>query len=333
MESERQVDIYYDHDASLASLENQAVAIIGYGNQGRSQALNMRDSGLTVIVGSQRDASASRAEEDGFEVLPIAEAARQATIISFQIPDEVQADVYRASVEPALSEGKGLSFSHGYNIHFGLIVPPPTVDVMMVAPRMIGTGVRQLFVQGSGVPAYIAVAQDASGRAHERVLALAKAIGATRAGVLETTFAAETEVDLFMEQAVWAAVLSVFSTAYDVLVERGYSREEVLLELYLSGEAAEVFEQVAEVGFFKQLRLHSRTSQYGQLSRRSTILPADLHERFRDCLTGIADGDFAREWEAEKRKGFPVFDELWKDALEHPMNEVERQLKERILAS
>lgn len=324
--------VYYDSDADLSILDEATVAVIGYGNQGRAQAMNMRDSGVHVIVGNVHDASWEKAEQDGFEVYTIAEAAQRASILCFLVPDEVQKDVYQDSIKAVMEEGKTLSFSHGYNIRFGLIIPSPTVDVVMVAPRMIGVAVRQLYLQGSGVPAYVAVWQDASGLAREKALALAKAIGATRRGVFETTFAMETEIDLFMEQAVWAAVLCVFTIAYDLLLEEGYPPDEVLLEMYVSGEAAEVFKRMSGIGFFKQLHLHSRTSQYGQLTRSRRVFPSDLRDTFKEILEEIRNGTFAQEWEEEKRKGFPLFKRLLEEASGHPFNEEEERLK-KLLAS
>ena len=192
-----------DDDAELNWIRERTVAVVGYGNQGRAQALNLRDSEVTVLVGSIRDETSQRAEDDGFEVLSIAEAAERADVIAILIPDEIQPGVFDEHIAPALTAGNVLDFAHGYNIHFGLIEPPADVDVVMVAPRMIGEHVRTTFERGKGAPAYVAVAQDASGHARDIALSWAKGIGATRAGVLETTFAQETELDLFAEQATW----------------------------------------------------------------------------------------------------------------------------------
>ncbi|MCC7358143.1 MAG: ketol-acid reductoisomerase [Anaerolineales bacterium] len=317
---------FSDSEADLAELAGRTIGIVGYGNQGRAQAQNMRDSGLSVLVGSPRDASYERARQDSFEVVDIAGVARRADVICLLIPDEVQRTVYTEALASELRPGQMLSFAHGYNIRFRHIVPPPTVDVGMVAPRMIGTGVRSSFLAGKWVPATVAVWQDATGRALARTLALAKAIGATVQPVLETTFAAEAEIDLFMEQAVWASVVQVFRTAFEVLTQAGYAPEEALLEMYVSGEAAEVFAQMRQMGFFKQMALHSRTSQYGQLTRSRSVLPGDLTQSFAHVLEAIRDGSFDQEWSEEARRGYPLFDDLRRNAEAHPMNTVESQL-------
>ena len=312
-----------DEDADLAPLLDKTVAVVGYGNQGRAQALNLRDSGVEVIVGSIRDEGAERAEADGFRVTPIGEACDDADAIALLVPDEVQRTVYEADVAPWLRKGKVLDFAHGYNIHFGLIRPPDFVDVILVAPRMIGVNVRRSFEGGAGVPAYVAVAQDASGRARDVALAWAKGIGATRAGVLETTFAAETELDLFAEQGVWPIIVRDLMLSFEVLVEAGFPPEMVALELYGSGEAAEIFRQMAEVGVVKQMRLHSQTSQYGTLSRGAAMLPDEARQRLRAALDGIRSGRFAREWSEEQARGYPGFGELRRAAEAHDINRAE----------
>jgi ketol-acid reductoisomerase len=317
------VKVLGEADADLRRLAGKRVAVIGYGNQGRAQALNLRDSGIEVIVGSVRDESAEEAERDGFEVLPIAEACRKSDVIALLIPDEVQTRVYGESVAPALRRGSTLLFAHGYNIHFRRIVPPEDVDVILVAPRMIGVHVRTSFVQGRGAPAYIAVDQDASGSARATALAWAKGIGATRAGVLETTFAQETELDLFAEQATWPIIVRDLLLSYEVLVEAGFPPEMVALELYGSGESSEIFRQMARRGLFRQMRLHSQTSQYGTLSRGGRMLPDEEKSRFRRALEEIRSGAFAREWTEEQEKGYPNFEELRKRASEHPLNQAE----------
>ncbi|MCC6444561.1 MAG: ketol-acid reductoisomerase [Armatimonadetes bacterium] len=320
--------VYYDEDADLNVLQGGRIAIVGYGNQGRAQALNMRDSGLHVIVGSVADKSFEQAKSDGFEVMPIEEAARQAQIICLLVPDEAQQEIYETAIAPAMGPGKALDFAHGYNVCYGFIAPPPEADVIMVAPRMIGVGVRDMFVKGGGAPAYIAVGQDGSGKALDKALALAKAIGATRSGAMETTFIEETEIDHFMEQAVWAALTRILVLSYEFLVEEGYSPEMVALELYGSREAAEVLDRMAETGLFRQMNFHSRTSQYGTLSRGPRYIPEKIKETMQATLEEIRTGVFAREWEMEQRLGYPVFNKIKARALSHPLNEAEDRMWE-----
>ena len=324
------VKAYYDEDADLSVLEDKTMAIIGYGNQGRAQGLNLRDSGLRVIVGNVRDAYWEKAVKEGFQVYSIHEAAELGDILFMLVPDEVQREVYENHVKDGLKEGKALVFAHGYNIHYGFIDPPDYVDVLLVAPRMIGTGVRGLYLKGSGAPAFVGVYRDASGEAWKRTLAIAKAIGATRAGAIESSFAEETEIDHFMEQATWAAIGRILQLSFEVLVEAGYPPEIVALELYGSGEAAEVMQKMAEVGFFKQLSLHSRTSQYAQLTRGPRMITNAMKERMRWVVSEIKNGIFAREWEKEQALGYPVFNKAKEDALKHPINEAEQKIKKLI---
>ncbi len=319
--------IYFDDDASLSVLDGRTIAVIGYGNQGRAQALNLRDSGAEVVVGGIEDDALRQAGTDGFRTMPIGAAVSEGDILFLLLPDEIQREIYGLDVVQRLVPGHTLNFAHGYNVRFGYITPPPDVDVIMVAPRMIGVGVREHFVAGSGAPAFVAVEQDASGTAWSTTLALAKAIGSTRAGALRTTFAEETELDLFSEQAVWPAILGLLTESYDVLTGRGYQAEAVLMEAYASGEAARVFQKMAEVGLFGQMRFHSRTSQYGTLTRSKTVLPSEFRDKLEETLEFIRSGGFANEWEAEREKGFPVFDRLKREALEHPINRVEETLR------
>lgn len=319
--------VYYDHDVDLKVLDGKTVAILGYGNQGRAQGLNMRDSGVEVIVGNIRDSSFERAVADGFPTMSISEAAQAGDVLCLFLPDEVQQEIYRQDIAPHLRAGKTLNFAHGYNICYGLIQPPPDVDVIMVAPRMIGVGVRERFKTGSGAPAFVAVEQDASGQAWPTALAIAKAIGATRAGALQSTIAEETELDHFSEQAVWPVITRLLTMAYELLTERGYQPEAVLMELYGSGEPAQVFQEMAQVGMFRQASFHSQTSQYGTLSRGPRVLPDDFRATLSRVLDEIQEGTFSKEWEAERRAGYPTFKRLKEEALAHPINEVEERLR------
>jgi ketol-acid reductoisomerase len=322
------MEAYYDPDASLEVLRHRTLGIIGYGNQGRAQALNLRDSGLEVIIGGLRDETAGQAEKDGFAVRSVAEVAERADVLALLIPDEVQRQVYADVVSTRLRAGQTLDFAHGYNIRFGLIVPPQDIDVIMVAPRMIGTMVREAFVKGGGAPAYIAVAQDASGHALETALAWARGIGATRAGAFRTTFAQETDLDLFQEQALWPLLCRAMIMAYEYLTEEGFPPEMVALEMYGSEEAAEIFREMARVGFFKQMRLHSQTSQYGTLSRAGAVPFAKQIRAFmKSALEGIRDGAFDREWRREQAADYPVFKKLRADAEAHSLNQAETEMR------
>ena len=318
---------YFDADASLYALRGQTLAIIGYGNQGRAQALNLRASGLRVIVGNLRDESAAQAEQDGFPVLSIEQAAEQGDVLALLIPDEVQRQVYEQVIEKKLRPSQTLDFATGYNIHYGLIVPPKTVDVIMVAPRMMGAVVREWFERGEGAPAFIAVAQDATGQALAKALAWARGIGATRAGAVETTFAEETELDLFQEQAFWPMFLRTMLESYEFLVAKGFAPEIVAMEMYGTGEASEIFGEMARVGMFKQMRLHSPTSRYGTLSGAQSLPFGDRMRPFmEEAWARIRDGRFAKEWQREQEAGYPVFKQLLAQAEAHPINEMEERM-------
>lgn len=321
--------IYHDEDADLSLLEDRAIGIIGYGNQGRAQALNLRDGGFSVIVGCPPDEYRERAIEDRVEVCEVAEAAERAEIVLVLIPDEVQPAVYAESIQPGLREGDTLGFASGYNVHFKLLEPPPFVDVIMVAPRMIGSAVRDLFLKGDGFPCLVAVGQDATGRAHQTALAIARGIGGTKAGAFESSFQEEVLIDLFAEQFLWAGIGKLCRLYYETLVESGCAAETVATEMYLSGEMVEVAEAMIKDGFFKQLDLHSQTSQYGQLSRADRVLGPDAEKTAQEILAGIRGGDFAREWAEEQRQGKPLLTKLKQEAFSHPLNEVERKLSAR----
>jgi len=326
------MQIIEDGQVQLEPLTERTVGIIGYGNQGRAQALNLRDSGIEVIVGSLRDAGAERAEEDGLIVVSIEQACDKADVLALLIPDEVQREVYESTIASRLRAGQVLDFAHGYNVHFGHIKAPSDVDVIMVAPRMIGEAVRTSYERGKGAPCYVAVEQDASGNARDIALAFAKGIGATRAGVLETSFAQETELDLFAEQGVWPIIIRDLMMSFEVLVEAGFPPEMVTLELWGSGEASEIFKQMARQGMVNQMRLHSQTSQYGTLSRGERMLPEDTRDRMRATLAEIRSGKFATEWAEEQAAGYPRFNALRGAAEVHPINQAEelgRKMLER----
>jgi ketol-acid reductoisomerase len=304
--------IYHDEDADLAALAGATLAVVGYGNQGRSQALNLRDSGVPVVVGNIRDAAHARAEADGFEVLPVAEACARADGVLLLVPDEVMPAVWREQVAPALEAGDLAVFASGYNVAFGLIEPAPDVDVALVAPRMIGAGVRDAYVSGAGFPSFVGVHQDATGRARERMLAVAKAIGSTRAGCIEMSMHDEASLDLFTEQGFGPAFGRVMTTAVELLVEAGYPPEAVLLELYLSGELAYSLAKMRELGMARQMDLHSHTSQYGSATRGARFLDLDgpLRERMGAVLAEIRSGGFAEEWSRNQEHAGRIFERV-----------------------
>ncbi len=322
--------MYYDKHADISILKDKRIAVIGYGNQGRSQALNMRDSGLDVIVGGIRDKSWRIAKKDGFETYPIKKASEIADIICLLIPDEVQPAVYEKEIKDKLQEEDVLYFSHGYNIYYGFIKPPSFVDVIMVAPKMIGVGVRELFVKGLGVPAMMAVHQDFSGKAKKIALAIAKAIGATRVGVIESSFEEETVLDIFGEQMMAGGSLFMTKLAFEVLVNAGYDPLTVIFNLYLSGESIEEAKLRAKHGLFKQLKFHSTTSQYGQLTRGASLVSEELKKKLQDTIDEIKSGKFAKEWAKEIHNNYSYFNKLWEDVLKHPINKLEEEAKKRI---
>lgn len=320
--------IYKDQDADIKVIKDKQVAVIGYGNQGRSQALNMRDSGLKVIIGSIKDKSWDKAKEDGFEVMDIPQAAEKAQIIFVLLPDEVAPDVFESKIKPYLKEGDVLVFASGYNIYYGYLKVPEFVDLVLLAPRMIGKAVRDLYVQGKGAPSLIGVGQNFSGKAKDIVLALAKAIGATRAGAIKSSFEEETKTDLLGEQIRGTCLIFMRRLAFEVMVEAGCSPEVAVLELYASGEDAETFRAAAEKGIWAQLKLHSPTSQYGQLTRGPRIASESIKKIFQDMMKDIESGRFAREWTLEQKSGKVVLNRLWSQGLNHPMIEAEKKVFE-----
>ncbi len=319
--------MYYDADADLGRLRGKKVAVLGYGSQGHAHALNLRDSGVDVVVGLYKGSrSWQKAESDGLAVTTNAEAVKAADFVMFTIPDQVQRDVYLADVEPNLRDGQTLMFAHGFNIHFNQIVPPSFVDVSMVAPKGPGHRVREVFVEGSGVPALIAVHQDYTGQAREHALAYAKGIGATRAGVLETTFLEETETDLFGEQTVLCGgVSALVKAAFETLVEAGYQPElayfETLHELKL---IVDLFYQ----GGLSYMRYSvSDTAEYGDYTAGPRIIDDHVRATLRQILTEIQNGEFAKRWILENQAGRPAFLAMRRREQEHPIEKIGKQLR------
>ena len=284
--------------SDLAGLTGRTVAVLGFGNQGAAQAANLRDGGVTPVVGNRDDDYASAATEAGFSCVSIADAAARADVALLLVPDEAQPAVVRDEVAPGLRAGDTLVLASGYNWHFGLLEVPDGVDVVMVAPRMIGAAVRDRYLDRSGFPCFLSVERDATGHARETALAVARGIGGTLGGAIESSAREEAALDLLSEQAVWPAILDVLRTAYTVAVGAGFSDDAVLEELYLSGEPGEVLARAADLGLFGQLGLHSRTSQYGQLRALAGLdTDGELRSRFSGVLHDeILSGAFAREW-------------------------------------
>lgn len=320
---------YFDEDGDLALLNGKTIGIFGYGNQGRSQALNMRDSGATVIVGSRSDSSAEMSKEDGFETLPLAEAAARSDILFVLLPDEVMPDIFAESIEPGLAAGNTLVFASGYNIYFKKIVPQADVNVVMIAPRMIGRGVRDTFVEGTGFPSLVAVEQDSTGDAQDLLIALSKAIGSTKMGVIESSFEEETVVDLFNEHL---GFLHAVRRGCEALVEAGCSPEAAILELYASGELKEAGQYILEQGLFEQLKLHSRTSQFGQYvyGRPSPEDEKADKERLHKLIGNIKDGTFAERWAKVQQNEQRELEQARVDVADMPIMEEERKLYKRL---
>ena len=319
--------VYYDKDADLNLLKGKVIAIIGYGNQGRGQALNLKDSGYEVVVGLHEGSkSRARAEADGVRVASVADATKAADIIMILAPDNLHQEIYNQSIEPNLSKGNMLMFSHGFNIHYGQITPLPDIDVTMIAPKSPGNMLREFYTQDVGVPALLAVYQDASGQAKDKALAYSAAIGCARAGVLETTFAEETETDLFGEQSILCGgVVALLKTTFEVLVEAGYQPElayfECLHELKL------IVDLIYKGGISFMRDSVSYTAQYGDLTRGPRVIDDMVRENLWEILAEIQDGTFAKEWILENQAGRPVFNALKRKDREHPIELVGAELR------
>lgn len=299
------MDIIHDNAADLSVMNGKTIAVIGYGAQGRAQALCMRDSGLNVIIGVRPGKSFDAATQDGFKVVSVAEAAQEADIIHLLLPDESHGPVYEAEIKPYLKEGKTLCCSHGFAYVFETIVPPAEVDVIMVAPKSPGTEVRKRFEEGFGVPGLISVHQNYSGKAREIVLAMAKAEGLTRAGVLECTFAQETYEDLFGEQNVLCGgIVDLMKYGFEVLTEAGYPAEMAYFECI--HEAKLIVDLIYEGGIQKMNAVISNTAEWGEYYNGPFILPADVKERMKESLKRIENGTFAKDWLAEAQSGAKV---------------------------
>lgn len=320
------VKLFHEQDADLGVLQGKTIAIIGYGSQGHAQAQNLRDSGLSVIIGLRPGKSAEKAKNDGFEVYSVADAVRKADVVQILMPDETQPAVYRNEIEPNLKKGVAIMFSHGFNIHYGQIIPPADADVLLVAPKSPGHMVRRTYVEGFGVPGLIAVHQDGTGNAFKIGLAYAKGIGCTRAGVIETTFKEETETDLFGEQAVLCGgTTALVKAGFETLVEAGYAPEmayfECLHELKL------IVDLMYEGGLAAMRDSISNTAEYGDYVTGPRIITEETKKAMKAVLADIQSGRFAREFILENQTGRAFFTATRRNEAAHPIEVVGAQLR------
>ncbi|HHZ17040.1 MAG TPA: ketol-acid reductoisomerase [Peptococcaceae bacterium] len=322
--------MYYDADADLKNLQGKKVAVLGFGSQGHAQAQNLKDSGVDVIVGLRKGSSSwGKAEAAGLKVYTIAEAVEKADVIQILLPDEKQAEVYKKEIAQGLKPGNALVFSHGFNIHYGQIVPPQDVDVFMVAPKGPGHMVRRLYTEGTGIPGLVAVYQDASGKAMDLALAYAKGIGCTRAGVLQTTFKEETETDLFGEQCVLCGGLTeLIRAGFDTLVEAGYQPESAYFEV--CHELKLIIDLIYEGGISNMRYSISDTAEYGDMMVGRRLITQETRNEMKKVLREIQDGTFAKEWILENMAGRPKFNAIKKIDAEHPVEKVGRELRSKM---
>ena len=322
--------IYTDSDASLDMVKDKVIAVIGYGIQGRAQALNLRDSGLNVLVGLRRGGKSwDLAKSEGFEVYEVQDAVKQADVVLVLIPDMEQPKVWREQIGPYLKRGAVVDFAHGFNIHYKLITPPQYVDVVMVAPKAPGKAVREEFLAGRGVPALVAVYQNYSGRALQYALAIAKGIGATRAGVIETTFAEETETDLIGEQVVLVGgLMELIKKGFETLVELGYQPEVAYFEVL--NEAKLIMDLIWQRGISGMLQGVSDTAKYGGLTVGPKVIDEEVKAKMRQAAERVRSGEFAREWIEEYNSGAPRLRELMEEMRRHQIEKVGAEMRRLI---
>src|SRR5438477_11440650 len=320
-------NVYYDNDADTGLIADKKVAVLGYGSQGHAHALNLKDSGIDVVVGLREGSSSkAKAEAAGLTVLPTGEAVRQADIVMVLLPDTEQKKAYKADIAPNLVDGNSLAFAHGFNIHFGQIAPPAGVDVWMIALKGPGHLVRRTYDEGGGVPCLVAVANDATGKAKQTALAYAKAIGGTRAGVLETTFREECETDLFGEQVVLCGgLVELIRNGYETLVEAGYAPEMAYFECL--HEVKLIVDLIYEGGIANMNYSISNTAEFGEYISGPRIVTPETKAEMKKILGEIKSGEFAREWIAENENGRPNFDKMRAAAAKHPIEKVGAELR------
>ncbi|MDR3348242.1 MAG: ketol-acid reductoisomerase [Acidaminococcales bacterium] len=319
--------MYYDKDANMEFLKGKTIAVIGYGSQGHAHALNLKDSGVDVVVGLYKGSkSIEKAEKAGLKALETAEAVKKADIVMILVPDEKQAALYKEQIQPNLKEGAALAFAHGFNIHFGQIAPPPNIDVFMVAPKGPGHLVRRVYTEGAGVPCLLAVHKNASGNAHDIGLAYARGIGGTRAGVLETTFLEETETDLFGEQCVLCGgITALIKAGFEVLVEAGYKPESAYFECM--HEMKLIVDLLYEGGMGKMRHSVSDTAEYGDYVSGPRIITEETKNEMRRILKEIQNGTFANRWLLENQANRPAFNAARRREAAHPIEVVGRDLR------
>ena len=319
--------MYYENDADMSLLEGRTIGVIGYGSQGHAHALNLKDSGVDVMVGLyEGSGSWPKAEADGLKVGTVAETAEGSEIVMVLIPDHLQGGVYKREIEPHMGPDKTLMFAHGFNIHYETIVPSDSIDVSMVAPKAPGHRMREVFTRGSGVPGLLAIHQDASGKAHEIGLAYARGVGCTRAGVLDTTFKEETETDLFGEQSVLCGgVTALIKAAFETLIEAGYQPESAYFECM--HELKLIVDLLYQGGMEYMRYSVSDTAEYGDYSRGPVVIDQHVKDNMKKVLEAVQDGSFAREWIAENDEGRHRFMQLRKENAEHPIEAVGKDLR------
>ena len=322
--------MYYDQDANLEYLNGKTIAVIGYGSQGHAQAQNLRDAGMKVVVGLREGSKSwAKAEDDGLQVMTVADAAKAADVIHILIPDETQAAVYNRDIAPHMTAGKALSFSHGFNIHFKQIVPPADVDVFMVAPKSPGHSFRKAVQQGTGVPGLVAVEQDATGNCKNVALAFARAVGCTKAGVLETTFKEETETDLFGEQAILCGGISALVQAgFETLVEAGYQPESAYFECF---HELKLIVDLMYVGGLEYMHYSiSDTAEYGDYVSGPRVITEETKKEMKRILTDIQTGVFAKNWILENQAGRPSFNRMRVIVADHQIEQVGKELRDKM---
>ncbi|MHA2226644.1 MAG: ketol-acid reductoisomerase [Candidatus Hodarchaeales archaeon] len=324
--------IYFDKDIDCTLLKEKTIGIIGYGNQGRAQALNLKDNGYNVIIGNIDDDYKEKAKSEGFQVIDIPTATKISNILMILLPDEVQKAVFDEKILPFLSKNQCLCFASGFNITYLIIQPPEFCDIILVAPRMIGIGVRDSFVTNKGFYTFVAIEQDTTNDAKNHALAIAKGIGSTKPGgaILEVTFQQETELDLFTEQAFGPAFGQVLISAFTVALEAGYPPEAVFIELYMSGEFSYTLQKMVDVGIINQMKFHSPTSQYGSMSRGLRYMIPEIVDKMRESLREIREGSFAEEFNKIYTEEPELLEELWEMAQQTDINVLEAKIRKKL---